>query len=687
MKFKSSIVLALLFVCRSLCAQIVLENEACTLVLSEDGYAVSLYDKAAGRECLDTQQGSLPLCTITQNRPYDNENFLMYPAKPIVFSSNRIAYEGGKLYVSFDRTADIFVLDCNISPRNIVFTLERIDYRLEKMGVKRRTEIDELRFLQLPVKELGNFGEWLNVSWDERGGVCLMGLDPRTRIDSFRDRAGLVLWAGAQENVALTGVSAALTVGEKEQLLDEIDHLERAYGLPLGVQSRRREDYSWSYYELRNVTPANIDEHIAFAKEAGMKNMVVYYPDFAYTCGHFLWNRYYPNGIEDLMTITGKIRAAGMKSGFHIHYSKASIDDPYVCGGVPDSRLNTVLDLILTEEIGPDQVDIPVAGQTHRLVQEAGRRIVRIDDELVEYAYVEDNVLKGCRRGLHSSKAVSHSRNALVRLMDVDTWPRFIRLDQTTDIQDEIARNLAAIYSEAGFEFLYFDGAEDVPEPYWYNVSLAQQRVYEALPEKPIYSEGALKSHYGWHILTRGNAFDYFKPEDTRKAMKRYVLPCAERISKDFSSIDFGWVNYVDSDSTTIGMQPDMLEYICSKALAYDSPISLMGNLDVLKRHPLRKDNLAVVRAWEEAKRSGAFTQEQKDLLKDPDREFLLLKDKDGTPRFYECIMITPEGDRTHRAFAFIKDGKNYVISWDPLKGGKKITRKTVKEHDKLNRQ
>ena len=61
MKFKSSIVLALLFVCRSLCAQIVLENEACTLVLSEDGYAVSLYDKAAGRECLDTQAGTLPL--------------------------------------------------------------------------------------------------------------------------------------------------------------------------------------------------------------------------------------------------------------------------------------------------------------------------------------------------------------------------------------------------------------------------------------------------------------------------------------------------------------------------------------------------------------------------------------------------------------------------------------------------
>ncbi|MGN1226148.1 MAG: hypothetical protein ACI4TL_02810, partial [Candidatus Cryptobacteroides sp.] len=471
MKRLLSCISALLLIGQFLSAQIVLENEACALVLSEAGYALSLFDKTAGRECLDTEAGSLPFCSITQNRPYDNENFLMYPAKPKVFPSNKISYEGGKLYVEFENTADIFVIDCKLDTRNMVFSLERIDYRLEKMGVKRRTEIDELRFLQLPVREFENFGEWLNVCWDKRGGVCLMGLNSQTRIDSFRDRAGLALWAGAQENVSLTGVRAALLTGGKDRLLDEIDLLEKEYGLPLGVQSRRREDYSWSYYELRNVTTENIDEHIAFAREAGLKNMVVYYPDFAYTCGHFLWNNRFPYGIEDLKYITDRIRAAGMKAGFHIHYSKASIDDPYVCSGIPDSRLNTVLDLILDQDIDESSVDIPVKGQVHRLAWEDGRRIVRIDDELIEYSYVSgEQVLKGCKRGVLSTSASAHSKDALVRLMDVDTWPRFIRLDQNSDIQDEIALNLARIYEEAGFEFLYFDGAEDVPEPYWYNV-------------------------------------------------------------------------------------------------------------------------------------------------------------------------------------------------------------------------
>lgn len=247
-------------------AHIVLENEASRLVLSEEGYALSLWDKKADRECLDVKPAALPFCTLTQYRPYDNENFLMYPAKPKVFNSVGITYEDSRLYVEFDLTAHIAVIKVDISPCSMVFTLEKIDYRMENIGVKRVTEIDELAFMRLAVAERQYFGEWLNVSWDNEGGVCLMGLNPQTRIDSYRDRAGLVMWAGAQADVAMTGTSSAMIVGEKEAILNEIGRLERAYNLPLGVQSRRRADYSSSYYELRDVTTENIDRHIRYAK-------------------------------------------------------------------------------------------------------------------------------------------------------------------------------------------------------------------------------------------------------------------------------------------------------------------------------------------------------------------------------------------------------------------------------------
>lgn len=175
--------------------RVVLENASMCLTLDPSGYAVSLVDKTSGQECLDTATAPLPLCTLTQNRPYDNENFLMYPAKPKVFPSNRISYDGQSLYVEFENTADIAVIGVNICDDYIAFSLDRIDYRMEKIGVKRRTEIDALTFLQLPVRRRDHFGEWLNVTWDGESGVCLMGTTPQTRIDSYSDRAGLVFWA------------------------------------------------------------------------------------------------------------------------------------------------------------------------------------------------------------------------------------------------------------------------------------------------------------------------------------------------------------------------------------------------------------------------------------------------------------------------------------------------------------
>lgn len=82
--------------------------------------------------------------------------------------------------------------------------------------------------------------------------------------------------------------------------------------------------------------------------------------------------------------------------------------------------------------------------------------------------------------------------------------------------------------------------------------------------------------------------------------MKKYTLRCAEQIAKDFTSVNFGWVNYLAPNDKTIGMQPDMYEYICSKAVAWNSPISLVGNLKELQNHPRTEDNLRVIKMWEE---------------------------------------------------------------------------------------
>ena len=93
---------------------VVIENAEMRLIISNDGKARSLIHKATGEECLITN-ADVPLCAITQYRPYDNENFLMFPAKPRTFPANKIERNGNELRIEFQDTYDIAIIELNIT--------------------------------------------------------------------------------------------------------------------------------------------------------------------------------------------------------------------------------------------------------------------------------------------------------------------------------------------------------------------------------------------------------------------------------------------------------------------------------------------------------------------------------------------------------------------------------------------
>ncbi|MBR0300104.1 MAG: hypothetical protein IJQ93_07300 [Bacteroidales bacterium] len=636
---------------------IVLENDDYILTLSGNGYASSLLLKSSGEECLETGV-RLPLCSILQNRPYDNETQLIQPVRPTSFPSCAIRRDGNTLEVRFHGTCDVVKLELDVRPHYMGFKVVARDYDLAgTVGVKRKTEIDALTYLQLPVKNRDRFGAWMGVCWDDAAAVCLLATDMRTRIDGDEPAPWRRLYATSEQRVGLLGTGSALVATSTDKLFDAVACVEEDFGLPRGVESRRRSDYSDSYYEVRWVTPANVDENIRYAREGGFRAMVIYYPDFAWTCGHFLWNQSYPNGMEDLKAVVARMKDAGMKVGFHIHYNKVSVDDPYVKDG--DPRLAATSYFILPSDICSEDSEIPFIGGTQCLLPEPGRRMIQIDRELILYQEVKDGRFVGCRRGLHGTVPAVHSAGTSFIQPEVDDWTRFIRIDQESGIQEELSDRLAAIYNECGFDFIYFDGAEDVQNPYWYQASKAQMSVYDRLVKKPIYNEAAVKTHFAWHLISRANAFDHFTPEDTRTGMKTYILPCAALMADNFSSIDFGWMDTRFPDDKTIGMQPDMYEYICSKAAAWNSPVSLVAHLDRMAKTPHNSDNLRVMREWEEFKRSGRMTSEQRDALRNPDREFFLLNGE-----IIEYKQLTPDSNKISRAFVFERGGRACALVW-----------------------
>ncbi len=649
-------------------SDIVIENAEMRLVLANDGTARSLIHKSTGQECL--MEGiHLPAFSITQDMPYHNEIKLTYPAKRKTFDADSLYREGDHLVARFELTDYEAVIHLNITDQYIGFTLERLQHVATKIGDPRKTQIDEFVFLQLPVKERTHFGEWLNVMWDDQVAVNLLATDPACRIDAEKRVGYRIFQAGGDRDVKTGQVGAALITTDQSKLLDRIDRVERDYHLPLGVESRRSKEYRHSYYAARGVVSTqNIDEHIAYAKKAGFRHMIIYYSSFASSMGHFTWRPEYPNGIEDLKEVTRRISEAGILPGFHIHYNKASLNDPYVIP-VPDTRLNLRRYFTLREPLDKGSTTITVEENPAGCTLEMGRRKLKIGMEIISYeTYTTTPPYQflNCVRGDLQTMPGEQDRGAILGLLDIDTWPIFARFNQNTDIQQEVAERIANIVEECGFRFIYYDGAEDVNPPYWYNVTRAQLVVYNALKTKSIFAEGAQKSHFGWHILTRGNAFDVFPPETVKAATRKFPLTEIKLIANDFSSIDFGWTSYNVPGKETIGMQPDMFEYITSRAAAWNSIISVEGKIENFRRHPRTDDNLEVIRRWEEVRATDWLTEDQKLSLRNEEQEHILLLDEEGELELQPCeqILTIPGEHAVIRAFVFNRHNKVWVVYW-----------------------
>jgi hypothetical protein len=645
-----------------------LENKEMRLVIAENGQAQSLIHKPSGEECLAAGL-RVPMFTATQYRPYDNELQLVLPAKVTSFPAEAVRRDGDKLFVTFALVEYEATIGLRIAESYIGFKLEKLQYK-PHIGLrpKRQDPVEQTLFVQLPVRARKNLGDWLNVTWDDNVAVNLLATDPHARIDCQPYAGAYLFQAGTVDEVATEGVGAALITTHTKNLLDRIADVEKDYDLPRGVESRRRSEYRHSYYEMGETTPENIDKHIAYARRAGFRMMQMHYRSFAKTVGHFEWEAKYPNGMLDLRKVVGKISKAGIIPGLHIHYNKCNKTDGYITPK-PDPRLGVTRNFILAEPLDSTGTTITVEENPRLCTTDEGRRILKIQNELVSYETFSSShpyQFHKCTRGALNTTPESHDLGSAVGLLDVDTWPIFVRFTQNTSIQEEVALRLGKLYREAEFKFTYFDGAEDVPPPFWFTVSRAQWLVLKELEPKPLLAEGACKSHFSWHILTRGNAFDVFKPEVMKACIQAYPAVEAQRVARDFTSINFGWVGYWAPNKETIGTQPDMIEYVTSRAAGWDCPISLLGDLDQLDLHPRTPDNLEVVKRWEDVRASNWLTPAHKEALRKLEQEHILLLNETGHFELvpYSEIREVAGGAPSARAFVFERAANVWVVCW-----------------------
>ncbi|GAA4438652.1 hypothetical protein GCM10023091_19510 [Ravibacter arvi] len=174
-------------------------------------------------------------------------------------------------------------------------------------------------------------------------------------------------------------------------------------------------------------------------------------------------------------------------------------------------------------------------------------------------------------------------------------------------------------------------------------------------------------------MLSRGNAFDIFMPEEIKESVRLYPAAEAPRMKQNFTNINFGWLGYWAPDKNTVGTQPDMLEYVSSRAAAWDCPIGIQSDLKKFDSHPRTPDNFEVMRRWEEVRISGWLTGEQKSALQNLEQEHILLINEQGAFELHPYSQIENIGGnrREIRAFIFERDTRLYVVYWHISGSGK----------------
>ena len=589
---------------------IVLETETFTLTIGRDAVARSLIIKGTNEEMLVKGAG-VPLFSVTQDRPFNNEIKLEHPNTRTTYKADSISWDGERLTVGFDTAPYEAVVKVDKGAGYLRFTLEDFiceptDYDYLALDVP---PVAEFRILQLPVKERENFGEWLNAMWDNTSAVCVAGCDPWSLIWHEDRNGGRILSADLYSGKKLHGGSAAIiAAGGKEPFLDAMDGFEKDLDLPRGVQSRRSPMLNRSIYWTSDATPSNIDQHIAIAQKAGLKMMLFYYPCFIKSRGYKLLGDYdlrdeYPGGYDDIRNMLDKVKAAGITPGFHTLQTHIGVESRYVTPSI-DPRLNRKRQFTLKEPI-PSSGDIaeitveenPVDSPLHDRV-----RVIAFGGEGFEYeGYTTEPPYKftGVRRGAYGTAAVSHRKGEIGGILDISEFgSTSIYINQDNDLQDEIAEKIARIY-DCGFEFLYLDGSEGVNTPFGINVSLAQYRVASKLGKMPIFTEGAAKSHFGWHLQAGANAFDIFPPEIFKEKILEFPYTEAPRMAKNMTRLDFGWWN-ITPDTT-----PEMWDFAESKAAEWHCPVTIQFSFKALESNPDADELLAVLKKWEEYREKG----------------------------------------------------------------------------------
>jgi hypothetical protein len=559
------------------------ETSTTRLVIRPDAVVVSLIEKQNGKERL---------------RP-----------EGVAFAAVK---KGGRLFPASaaDRHGDVLHVTFGASGIDADYRITALaDYIVVELTAFHGDGIEEIRLMQLNVS-LANAGGVLGVRWDDEFAVCLMGLS--ARVDS--KIAGQVMLASVYPEFSMQGERVAIIAAPTPRFLEVERKVEQDFRLPSptldGTWAKFSEDVRTSYL-FTDLTEANADETIRYAKLGGFRYILVYSGTWSASLGSYpIDTRNFPRGEESLKAVIDKCHAAGLKVGMHMLTSFVGKNDPLVRPKPSpwllkdvEATLATDLSETMTELAAALLAEFPVEVGPYGAAND-----ILIDDEIIHYGQVNGEKFIQCVRGFAGTKPALHKAGA--KIYHLAEREGSYLADLKTPLKDAISDRVAGVINRCGFDMIYFDGGEvnSANGPGWYWMGPQQAQIWEK-SKRELLVQGSGMTDWTWHIFSRGTCDDY-----SAVAVKEYLdyhkIPDAWRSYHDsFLPAELGWVGFLEDAPDHPATTPDEVEYYAARMLALDSAVSLETNLNALKANGRTEEMLKLLGEYEQLRLSGAVSK------------------------------------------------------------------------------
>jgi hypothetical protein len=261
--------------------------------------------------------------------------------------------------------------------------------------------------------------------------------------------------------------------------------------------------------------------------------------------------------------------------------------------------------------------------------------VLQIDDELVTYRSVEKvgniHLFYHCVRGAFGTRRVAHGKNAVVYKL-WDTPERTLLPDLET--QDQMAQSEAKKIANTDYPLLIFNDLKS----YAYNdqgdLSIGHflDTMHKYNPDKFLQAD--LLTPAAWPYLSRVNENQLWN-ETMRSTMVETLAEKQEFYRKTQMPWMIGNFKIHLADKNRKATTMEEMEWFLSKAAAFDAGFGLIFDPETMKRHGLTNDMLNTINIWETLRLAGAFSEEQKELFKDPYENWHIGKAEDSSYLLY----------------------------------------------------